>query len=646
MPTSLESHARQSLFVLKKHPVTQKLKLPLDWVTALINTTDELVSCVHQGYAHQQWIVVVVEQSDFQPTLETLRTRLPEDMLAKTGLVVLSDNPEPFLRSHSSTGELLDVVPKSAVKNFTPFVLLNSVRKLCERTNRELSAIDHKTLERLNEIFIALSAEREPQRLLSMILANAMHLTSANAGALYMLQEKDGELNIRLRIAGNETTRMELIHLNAKVNENSISGYVALTGKLLNIADVDMLKPHVIPSFNKAIDYDLKGTTRAVLTAPLKNSRKELVGVLQLINKSKPNGKETTVAGFNAADESLISSYSTQAAICLENVELYGDIKRLFDGFVKASITAIESRDPSTGGHSERVAKMTVALAIATTQCDRGVYRSVRFKEEEIRELEYAALLHDFGKIGVREEVLIKAKKLQAYQLEAIKERLKIFKAAARIDYMERKFERGANEVQLERELQQRLRELEDYWNIIQTVNEPTVLKQESKKALEQIRTESILLPDRTKIHLLNDDEYQALAVEIGSLTAGERLEIESHVRHTYQFLKMIPWTRDFQHLPDIAYAHHEKLDGSGYPRGLTSHEIPLQSKIMTIADIYDALTAADRWYKDAVPSEKAIEILAQDVAEGRLDPILFELFVEKKIYQLTHPKSKHQVVA
>jgi len=174
--------------------------------------------------------------------------------------------------------------------------------------------------------------------------------------------------------------------------------------------------------------------------------------------------------------------------------------------------------------------------------------------------------------------------------------------------------------------------------------NEPSVLQHEKKETLDRIRSEQLLLPDGSQISVLTEEEYNALSVTQGSLTESERLEIESHVRHTYQFLKMIPWTKDFRHLPEIAYCHHEKLDGSGYPRGLMSHEIPLQSKIMTIADIFDALTAADRWYKEAVPTEKAIEILSQEVAKGQLDPVLFELFVQKKIFELTQPKLLNNV--
>ena len=300
---------------------------------------------------------------------------------------------------------------------------------------------------------------------------------------------------------------------------------------------------------------------------------------------------------------------------------------------MRASITAIESRDPSTGGHSERVASMCVALARATTETTTGLYRSVKFREEEIKELEYAALLHDFGKIGIREEVLVKSKKLYTHQLDAIKERIRICKAAARIQCLEETLKKGTPRSLIEQEYSKRVEQIDGYWQLILKANEPNILHQETNALLDQLRSEKLILPDGGEITLLNDEEYLALSVTQGSLTELERLEIESHVRHTYQFLKMIPWTRNFQHLTEIAYCHHEKLDGSGYPRGLTNHEIPLQSKIMTISDIFDALTAADRWYKEAVPVEKALDILAMEVKEGKLDPVLFEIFKERKIY-------------
>ena len=521
---------------------------------------------------------------------------------------------------------------------------MRAVRHLVRVENQSKPGVDRRTLEQLNEIFIDLSAERNPQVLLTTILRRGLDLTGAQGGTLYMLEEIDGELYFRIKIAGERGKDIKFSESKIKVMESSVCGYVALTSKTCNVPDVDKIQPLTVPQWQKSVDHQGSTPTRSALTVPLKNGRNETTALLQLVNKRQDiHDPNSPICAFEVGDESLLSSFATQAAICLENIDLYADIQRLFEGFIKASITAIEARDPSTGGHSERVARLSVALARATNDVTTGIYRSVRFKDEEIRELEYAALLHDFGKIGVREEVLVKAKKLHSYQLEAIKERIKICKAAAKIDFLEKQLKNG-KDPRWEKEYLQRLEEIEYYWQVIVASNEPNVLKQENKLGLDRIRHELMLLPDGSQVKVLSEDEFHALSVAQGSLTDSERLEIESHVRHTYQFLKMIPWTKDFKHLPEIAYCHHEKLNGSGYPRGLTSHEIPLQSKIMTIADIFDALTAADRWYKEAVPTQKAVDILAQEVGKGQLDPVLFEIFVEKKIYDVTRPGSSIKV--
>jgi HD-GYP domain-containing protein (c-di-GMP phosphodiesterase class II) len=650
MQSSLEDRARQSLFIIKDSSITRKLTLPPDWSMATALNPPQVVSCVQRGAQRGQFTLLILEESEFADCLQVVRQAISRESLARFGILVISADPNLFFREHQGIPELLEIIPEKDIKRSSEFHLLRALRHLLRGEGRDYKRVSKKTLEKLNEIFIALSAERDPHRLLPTILTKSMELTNAQGGVLYMVQETDGELYFRLKIGG-EGGPGKIQPAQMKVLENSICGFVALTGKPLNIADVDELKPLTLPQHNRGVDYSREPKTKSLLTIPLKNSRNEIIAVLQLANKRNEmdlaadpsDDKPLEFVSFEAEDESLLSSFATQAAICLENVDLYADIRRLFEGFVRASITAIESRDPSTGGHSERVAKMTVALARATTECEVGIYRSVRFKEEEIRELEYAALLHDFGKIGVREEVLVKAKKLYPYQLEGIKERIKVCKAAAKITHLEKRIKSGATDM-TEREYAQRLTQLDEFWQIIQQANEPTVLKEESMVALDRIRAELLALPDGSSIALLNEEEYKALSVTKGSLTENERLEIESHVRHTYQFLKMIPWTKDFKHLPDIAYGHHEKLDGSGYPRGLTSHEIPLQSKMMTIADIFDALTAADRWYKEAVPTEKALDILAYEVAEGKIDPVLFELFVEKKLFEITQPKRLKQV--
>lgn len=631
---------QQTCFVVRKSALTDHLVLPAEMNSRIVAGEVELVDFAKLGFGGASRVVLILADHDFIPTINLLRERIATDATCHLGVVVVSKVPAGLLAERHAFPELVDVVLDKSLEEHPHLHLLRAVRHMVRVEEIKTPRLGQQTLLKLNEIFIALSAERDPKELLATILRKAIELTTAEGGTLFMIEEKDGEIAFRIRISQSPgNPRATFQYVTDRVTETGIAGYVALTGKSVNVPDVGNLRPYALPTYNPTLDYR-EGKVRSMLTVPLKNRRNEIIAVLQLANKRQfDEGPEVTPAPFEAEDDGLLSSYCTQAAICLENVDLYGDIQRLFDGFVKAAITAIESRDPSTGGHSERVAKMSVALARATTECQTGVYRSVRFKEEEIRELEYAALLHDFGKIGVREEVLVKAKKLYAYQLEGINERIKICKAAARIQYLERKVKGGStmNTTALDQEYERRLKELDAFWHIIVSANEPTVLKKDTRETLERIRTEKLMLPDGSHVAVLTEEEFTALSVPQGSLTEAERLEVESHVRHTYQFLKMIPWTRDFKHLTEIAYAHHEKLDGTGYPRGLSSHEIPLQSKIMTISDIFDALTAADRWYKDAVPTEKALEILGDEVSQGKLDPVLYEIFVEKKIYLLNN---------
>ncbi len=631
MGQALSDTAAQSLVLFRKHAGLKPPKFLLSWKTETIERTADLFT----NRATDR-ILVVVHEEDLTELLESLKQQRVEGQL---GIFVFAEDPIRLQSELNTEFPILGVFNHKDLSKLEIF-LLNSLRGLSDPEFQKNQKVNHRTLENLNQIFIELSTERDPQQLLASILMKSLELSNAETGTFWLVSEQEGELHFKSKVTATDNNQVTIQHMQAKASESSICGYVVLTGKVNNLRSVSDLKTIGYPQVNSQIDHVREGGDDSVLTVPFKNGRNEIIGVLQLVNRRESQ----RFVPFDKEDESVLLSFATQATVCLENIDLYADVQKLFDGFVKASIAAIESRDPSTGGHSERVARMTVALARATSECTVGIYRSVRFKEEEIRELEYASLLHDFGKIGIREEVLVKAKKLYGYQLDAISDRIKVCKAAVRIAQLEKMVKTKAGHDQLEEEYRKRLAEIEEYWQMILKANEPAVLQKENIATLEKIRNEKLLLPDGAHIDLLTDEEYAALSVKQGSLTKSERLEIESHVRHTYQFLKMIPWTKDFRHLTEIAYCHHEKLDGSGYPRGLLATEIPLQSKIMTIADIYDALTAADRWYKEAVPSERALDILRREVGLGKLDPVLFDIFIEKKIYELTKPRELTQV--
>lgn len=632
---------RQPLFVFYETDGITIPNLAADFSFVVTKTPDQILGAVYKAQQENSSLVFVVTELECYRLFKLMEARSSREKCPPFSWVVVSENLEAFLSGPHIPRGLLDVVSErqlieGAQQLFSKFKAL-----IRDSYFPELSRIGSQTLQKLNEILLKLTVERDPKNLLIGTLSEAVQLLNAQGGTLLVVSEEEGELVFKYQVQDNGENRIVLDEINHTVQENSICGYVVLTGKTINLSLGENNRNLSHPMVNRQIDHHQASPIVSLITIPLKDSRGDCRAVLQLCNKAS----EDKTTSFDEDDESILRSFATQAAICLESNDIYIEVQKLFEGFVRASITAIESRDPSTGGHSERVASMSVALARATTEVTTGLYRSVKFKDQEIKELEYAALLHDFGKIGIREEVLVKSKKLHDYQLDAIRGRLSTFKAAAKIQFLETVVQKGASEKSKhEKEYNLQVQQLEQYWKFITSANEPNILHKETEKLLDKIRDEKLPLPDGTEISLLNDEEYLALSVTQGSLTEMERLEIESHVRHTYQFLKMIPWTRDFRGLTEIAYCHHEKLDGSGYPRGLTNHEIPLQSKIMTIADIFDALTAADRWYKEAVPVEKALEILAQEVKEGKIDPVLFEIFKEHRIYTAAVLKSLGKV--
>jgi HD-GYP domain-containing protein (c-di-GMP phosphodiesterase class II) len=388
-----------------------------------------------------------------------------------------------------------------------------------------------------------------------------------------------------------------------------------------------------------------------MLVIPLKTQKNEVIGVLQLINCKldparvlrSPAEIEKTVVSFSARYQELAASLASQAAVALENSRLYKNIQTLFEGFVKASVTAIEARDPSTAGHSFRVADLTTGLAEVVDRVETGQFRAVRFTPEEMQEIRYAAILHDFGKIGVREEVLVKAKKLLPNHFDLIKQRAEFVKQGLELRYSQRKIahllEHGRERfTELfatdDAELTALVQEIDDYLKAVVMANEPSVMPEDFATTIRQIALKSFTDHLGNPRTIITPQEARILSIPKGSLTEEERVQIESHVVHTFQFLAQIPWTKELKRVPDIARAHHEKLNGTGYPYGMRADAIPIQSKIMTISDIFDALTAADRPYKKAVPVEQALGILEYEKKAGAIDSGLLSLFIEAKVYQ------------
>ena len=341
-------------------------------------------------------------------------------------------------------------------------------------------------------------------------------------------------------------------------------------------------------------------------------------------------------------------SLASQAAVAYENSQLYRDIENLFDGFVNAAVKAIEQRDPTTSGHSQRVCEMTMALAEAVDREPQGPYADLRFSREQMKELRYATLLHDFGKVGVREEVLVKAKKLYPLQFSRLLDRFDYIRRDIEARIAEQKVRAPAwTSSQREAEARARLKLLDDeanrliaeldrYVEFITRANEPTILPSSEFELLAEISQKTYRDPRGAERPYLTSEEVQITSRYLAAVSiSNERRQIESHVTHSFNFLAQIPWTPEYRGIPEIARAHHEKLNGQGYPNGLTSAEIPVQAKMMTICDIFDALSASDRPYKRAVPTDRALEILKLCVRDEEIDPELFRLFLDAQVYRL-----------
>ena len=476
----------------------------------------------------------------------------------------------------------------------------------------------------LLEVGKAMASERNLDRLLQLILGEVTKVMGADRSSLFLVDRERNELWSKI------AQGLEVREIRVKIGLG-IAGYVAQTGKIVNIQDA-----YADPRFNQATDLRTGYRTRTILCVPMQNHLNEVIGVLQVLNKRDGD--------FTREDEELLLALSSQAAVAIENAILYEDIQKLFEGFIKASVYAIESRDPTTSGHSERVAILTIGLAEKVDRADGGPFASITFSPEDMRELRYASLLHDFGKVGVREPVLVKANKLYEHHLDLIVARLNFIKKALENSYLQKKLSLALTLgpscqeglASLDEELQRRLAEVDDQMNFILEANKPTVLPQGGFERILDIAAKTFVDGDGGKIPYLSTKEAENLTIGKGSLNVEERLEIESHVTHSFRFLRQIPWTKDLRRVPTIAYAHHEKLNGTGYPNQLRGEDIPFQAKIMTVCDIYDALTASDRPYKRALPPERAIDILGLEVKDGNLDPELVRIFTDAKVWTLT----------
>jgi len=499
---------------------------------------------------------------------------------------------------------------------------------------------DRRDMERLHEVGRALASEQNLDRLLDLILVQARQLLSAEAGSIYLvIGEGEGR---ELLFAHTQNAKLSLPYhrFRLPISTASMAGFVAATGECLNIEDVYKTPSDAPYRFNDSYDRQAGYRSMSMLCVPLKDTEGEILGVLQLINRLDEEEDGNPVVPFLAGHVRLAQSLAGQAGVAVKNAGLRHEIENLFESFVNASVLAIEQRDPVTSGHSGRVASLTVGLAEAINATPNGLYGEVFFNDRQLREIRYASLLHDFGKVGVREQVLVKAKKLEPPRLEMVLQRIRQRQEERTRQQLQQDWESGRPFDPMR--WQAILQELEEEANrlialVVQT-NEPTVLPQEVLGDLDRLAELRYTHWNGQPDGVVTGSDLEALRIPKGSLSEEERQEIESHVTHTFQFLSQIPWTRDLAAVPEIAFAHHERMNGRGYPRKLENAEIPLQSRAMAISDVFDALTAQDRPYKAAVPLERSLGILEADAKAGHLDPELLRLFVEAKVYGRTAP--------
>ncbi|HVT05730.1 MAG TPA: HD domain-containing phosphohydrolase, partial [Thermoanaerobaculia bacterium] len=542
----------------------------------------------------------------------------------------------------------------------TPVAFLSTLKRAYQELHRqkENDRLEvelqnrNQELEEISKVSIALSTVRDHNVLLSMILTKSRELSRADAGSLYLLDDHpEGGIGLRWKLAQNDSIPVHFEERVLPITKRSLAGYVALTHETLVIDDAYELPEGTEYAINTSFDIENGYLTRSMLVFPMTNHVGDIIGVLQLINR-KRNGAPSRLTAATVPHEvipfddhtiKLMRSLAGQAAVALENNILYESIERLFEGFVTASVTAIEQRDPTTSGHSFRVADLTVELARTVDSIQEGRFRDIYFSVDQLKEIRYASLLHDFGKVGVREKILVKEKKLYPMQLDVIRSRfdyvarsLEASSHARRLQYLRENGNKGFDVFhdQAEAELAASLKALEMDFQFVVQSNEPTVLPEGEFQHLLSLGLRSFVDLRGELKPLLSDEEVRILSIRKGNLDSVERTEIESHVTHTFRFLSKIPWTRDLRSVPDIAYAHHEKLNGRGYPRGLPAESISIQSRMMTISDIYDALTAKDRPYKRAVPLDRALDILRMEVKDGLLDGGIVDVFVEAKVFE------------
>ncbi len=506
-----------------------------------------------------------------------------------------------------------------------------------------------KRLEQLNHVGVALSQEKDITKLLEAILVAAKDVTHADGGTLYrMTEERTLKFEIirndTLGIAMGGTTGVEIpfypIYLFDKDGgqiKTMVAAYAVHNDRSVNIADAYTVEGF---DFTGTQNFDKKTgyRSKSFLTVPMRNHEGETIGVLQLINCKDPVSGE--VVSFSDADQHLAESLASQAAIALTNRLLINHLENLFESFVGLINTAIDDKSPYTGGHCQRVPMLTMMLADAASDCRVGPLKSFTMTDRDRYELKIAGLLHDCGKVTTPVHVVDKATKMQTIfdRIALVDTRFEIVKRDAEIEALKERLkalDKGAAEGSLRADLEARMNQVDDDREFLRRAN----IGGEAMKDEDVARVQEISKRYRwrdlegKKSDFLSDEELDNLTIRYGTLTPGERQIINHHIEVTIQMLEALPWPKHLKNVSEYAGGHHERMDGKGYPRGLTREQMSIQARCMGIADIFEALTAKDRPYKKGKTLTESLTILGRMKLGGHVDPDLFDVFMWAKVY-------------
>jgi len=510
-------------------------------------------------------------------------------------------------------------------------------------TENQINHIKH-----LNKIGISLSAESNREKLLETILVQAKNFTQSDGGTLYMMSDdkkhlkfnvvQTDSLDIRMGGTQDEISWPELPLYKQDGNENRemVAALCALTGELINIDDVYESKDFNFEG-TKQFDENTGFRSRSMLVIPMKNYQGDVVGILQLLNRQDENSDVTV---FNKEDEESTLSLASQAAMAITNLQLINELEELLESFIKSIASAIDSKSPYTGGHVRKVAELSVLIATALNETEDEKYKELSYNEEELNEIRIAALMHDIGKITTPEYVVDKATKLETItdRIEEVKFKFEILKRDLEIEHLKKEMLLvGANKtdeiIKLKEEHQIKINQLDSDYAFIEVANKGSEFMSEDK--IERINkiAKYVYYINGERHSILTEDEIYNLSIRAGTLNNEERVKINNHVVVSIKMLNALPFPKKLSRVPEIAGGHHEKINGKGYPLGLKGDELSLESRILAIADVFEALTAADRPYKPAKKLSEAMKIISFMVKDGELDGDLVNFFYEKNLH-------------